>query len=74
MNQPTVYNVRQDVEGWCVTPGDFEGDELVFLEEIATYIERDSEILLPIVPGETKHDYGLRMLKELAAEIRRFKR
>jgi hypothetical protein len=40
------------------------------VEEIAVYIESDSECLIPIVVDETRHDYGVRMLKAMAGEIR----
>lgn len=39
-------------------------------DRIATYIESESECLMPIVVEETKHDYGVRLLKVMAAEIR----
>jgi hypothetical protein len=47
-----------------------EGDNDSLVGIIATYIERHSECPMPIVCGETKHDYGLRLLKTLANEIR----
>ena len=47
-------------------------DGMVNLEELAVYIERDCECPMAIVCGETKHDYGLRLLKTLADEIRVF--
>lgn len=40
------------------------------VEEIASYIENDSECLMPIVVEETRHAYGVRLLKTLAAELR----
>jgi uncharacterized protein YbgA (DUF1722 family) len=40
------------------------------VEEIAHYIESDSDCLMPIVVEETKHDYGVRLLKIMADEIR----
>ena len=40
------------------------------VERIAHYIEEDSECLIPIVVEETKHAYGVRVLKAMAAEIR----
>lgn len=42
----------------------------VTVEEIATYIESDSDCLMPIVLEETKRDYGVRLLKVMADEIR----
>ena len=41
------------------------------VEEIIHYIATESEIMIEIVPGETKHQYGLRMLRELREELRR---
>lgn len=40
------------------------------IEEIAQYIESDSSCLMDIVVNETKHDYGVRLLKVMADEIR----
>lgn len=40
------------------------------VEEIAHYIETESECLMPIVVEETKRAYGRRLLKVLAAELR----
>lgn len=73
MNDPIVTKITWDAEWneYTVDRPNWDGGKVVGLEEIATYIERDSQILLPIVVGETKNAYGLRMLKELAAEIRR---
>lgn len=39
-------------------------------ERIAKYVESESECLMPIVVEETKHDYGVRLLKVMADEIR----
>lgn len=41
------------------------------VERIASYIESDSECLMPIVLEETRHAYGVRLLKAMADEIRR---
>jgi N-acetylglutamate synthase-like GNAT family acetyltransferase len=43
------------------------------IEILAVYIERDCQCMMPIVVHETKHNYGLRLLKTLANEIREFK-
>lgn len=67
MNEPLVMNITCRAG----SESQWESGPVVGLEEIATYIENDSQIFLPIVPGETKRAYGLRLLKELAAEIRR---
>lgn len=40
------------------------------VERIAVYMESESECLMPIVVEETKHDYGVRLLKVMADEIR----
>lgn len=66
MNDPKVMEITytNGTDRW-------ESGKVVGLEEIATYIESDAEIFLPIVVEETKRAYGLRLLKELAAEIRR---
>jgi hypothetical protein len=40
------------------------------VERIAVYVESESECLMPIVVEETKHDYGVRLLKVMADEIR----
>jgi hypothetical protein len=40
------------------------------IEEIAAYVESDSECLMPIVVEETRHQYGVRLLKVMAEEIR----
>jgi hypothetical protein len=40
------------------------------VERIAKYVEAESECLMPIVVEETKHDYGVRLLKAMADEIR----
>jgi hypothetical protein len=40
------------------------------VEEIAHYIETDSECLMEIVPEETRHAYGVRLLRTMAKEIR----
>jgi hypothetical protein len=77
MNEPTVVNITYEGGGrgrrcgYYVDQPNWDGGTVVGLEEIAAYIENDSEILLPIVVEETKRAYGLRLLKELAAEIRR---
>jgi hypothetical protein len=47
-----------------------EGDNDSLIGIIADYIERDSECMMPIVVHETKRDYGIRLLKTLANEIR----
>ncbi|HXF12246.1 MAG TPA: hypothetical protein VN517_03775 [Terriglobales bacterium] len=40
------------------------------VESIAVYVESESECLMPIVVEEPKHDYGVRLLKVMATEIR----
>lgn len=45
-------------------------EELGSLEDIAVYIESDSECLMDIVIGETKREYGVRLLKVMANELR----
>ena len=40
-------------------------------EKIAHWLEHDSGALMPIVVGETKYDYGVRLLKAVAGEVRR---
>jgi hypothetical protein len=40
------------------------------VERIAVYVESESECLMPIVVEETKRDYGVRLLKVMADEIR----
>lgn len=76
MNQPAVVKVTWHQNGcrYTVNRPNWDGDEVVSLEGIARYIEHDCECMMAIVPGETKHDYGLRLLKSLAEEIRAFKR
>lgn len=43
------------------------------IEEMAHYAEAECGCPMPIVVGETKHAYGLRLLKALAAEMRTLK-
>ena len=40
------------------------------IEELCVYIESESWCLMPIIVHETRHDYGVRLLKILAAELR----
>jgi hypothetical protein len=73
-NQPPVIKVSYRNGSYYVDRPNWDGGDVVSLEEIATYIEMDCECLMEIVPGETKHSYGLRLLRCLAAEIRALKR
>lgn len=40
------------------------------VEKVARYMENDSQCFIAIVTPETKHDYGVRVIKALANELR----
>jgi hypothetical protein len=42
----------------------------ISVEAVARYIETESQCLMAIVPHETKRDYGVRLLKTMANELR----
>lgn len=57
-------------QGEILTEAQREKETKPLVERIARYIESDSECLLPIVVEETKKNYGVRLLKVMADEIR----
>lgn len=72
MNEPKVINITYDGKrgAYFVDQYNWNGGDVVSVVEMATYIERNCGFPIPIIVGETKHDYGLRMLKALAHEVR----
>lgn len=69
MSQPQVMNIT------CINGSErWESGEVVSLEGIAQYIERDCECMMTLNPEESRLAYGRRLLKVLAEEIRAFKR
>lgn len=43
---------------------------IILCKKICRYIESECQCPMKIIPGETKHQYGMRLLKTLATEIR----